>query len=263
MAAEAAFWLFLSLIPLAAVAGLLAARLSLRNWGYVDPLLASLPPGTRDLVASELERVSTWNGGAVGLTGALTFLWLASSGMHALLETLTVQAGTPRPWWQKRLLSIATCAGLSLAVAALAILGPGLEGAWNDVAGFVPGWPVLGEPTFLGRLVRIGASLAVMFAYTSGLYWVGTPRRARRSVRVLPGAVVAVAIQAASSLGLQVFVSARDDGTVTSTGLALIGITLLALYLFSFALLAGAVVNQKVAGPPSASEASDLAPGRL
>jgi hypothetical protein len=53
LAAETAFWLFLSLIPLAAVAGLAAARISNDHWDRLNPLLTSLPPATRELITSE------------------------------------------------------------------------------------------------------------------------------------------------------------------------------------------------------------------
>src|SRR5882724_3661246 len=48
LAAQTAFWLFLSLIPLAAVAGLAAARVSANNWDRLNPLLRSLPGATRE-----------------------------------------------------------------------------------------------------------------------------------------------------------------------------------------------------------------------
>ena len=41
LAAEMAFWLFLSLLPLAAVAGGAAAKLAVGNWSITAPLLAT------------------------------------------------------------------------------------------------------------------------------------------------------------------------------------------------------------------------------
>ena len=42
-----AFWLFLSLLPLAAVAGLIAAKLASGYWSAAGPLLDSLPGRAR------------------------------------------------------------------------------------------------------------------------------------------------------------------------------------------------------------------------
>ena len=51
-AAETAFWVFLALIPLAAVAGLFAARVTTQNWNEFSPVLGALPGPTRELVLS-------------------------------------------------------------------------------------------------------------------------------------------------------------------------------------------------------------------
>src|ERR1700690_1378810 len=58
LAAEMAFWLFLSLLPLAAVAGLVTAKLASGSWSTTAPLLESLPLATRELVGTELGRVA-------------------------------------------------------------------------------------------------------------------------------------------------------------------------------------------------------------
>src|SRR5882672_3487458 len=140
LAAQTAFWLFLSLIPLAAVAGLAAARISSEHWDRVNPLLRSLPVATRGLIQSELVKVSSWNGGTVSITAAIVFVWLGSSGIHALFDALELETGASRPWWKKRALSIATCFGLSITVAILAVLGPGLEGGIDWLARLIPGF---------------------------------------------------------------------------------------------------------------------------
>src|ERR1041385_3407477 len=102
LAAETAFWLFLSLIPLLAVAGLVAARISTENWEQLTPVLRALPESNRVVLHHELERVARWNGGAVGVTGALIFMWLASTGVHAIFRAFEAQTQTPRTWAKGR-----------------------------------------------------------------------------------------------------------------------------------------------------------------
>src|SRR5438094_7666488 len=80
LAAEMAFRVFLSLIPLAAVAGLATARLAVRHWGAVAPMFTSLPPDAQRFIGDNLKDVAAWNGGTVALPAALVFAWLASSG---------------------------------------------------------------------------------------------------------------------------------------------------------------------------------------
>src|SRR5205814_3045123 len=97
--------LFLALIPLAAVAGLVLARLAVGS-ERVPELLASLPPEMRELIVQQLATVAAWNGGRVAAPAALVFLWLASGGMHAVFDVLEVKAGVGRPWWKKRLIAL-------------------------------------------------------------------------------------------------------------------------------------------------------------
>src|SRR5690349_6588919 len=89
LAAEMAFWLFLALIPLAVVAGLIAAKLAVNDTtGTVSAALDSAPAATRELLSHELGAVAAWNGGAVAPTAIIVFLWLASSGVHAVFDAM-------------------------------------------------------------------------------------------------------------------------------------------------------------------------------
>src|SRR5258708_1404784 len=91
LAAETAFWIFLSLVPLAAAGALLAARFALHNSSVVSPALEALPGPARDLAWDELARVAKWNGGSVGPVAAIVFVWLASSGVHAVFDAFEVE----------------------------------------------------------------------------------------------------------------------------------------------------------------------------
>ena len=94
------------------------------------------------------------------------------------------------------------------------------------------------------------------FGYVCGLYWIGVPPHARGRLPILPGAAVAVAMQVALRFGYGYYVARFSNGAAYSAGLAVIGLTLTALYLFAVALLTGAVVNRKLGMPdePCATE---------
>ena len=246
LAAETSFWLFLSLLPLAAVAGLVAARFSVEHWSEVTPLLSSLPEAARLLIAQQLVEVSAWNQGTVGVTAGLVFVWLASSGIHSIFDSLELETDASRPWWKKRLLAIATCIALSVAVAILTVLGPGLEGALGWLGRWIPLLAGVGEPTPVGRVFRFLTSTLIVFAYVSGLYWVGVPAPARRRMPIVPGAVVAVVLEILLGLVYAVYLRKVGTGNAYTAGLAVMGITLMGLYLFTLALLTGAVVNRKL-----------------
>jgi membrane protein len=246
LAGEMAFWLFLSLIPLAAVAGLVVAKVAATRTEVVGPLLGTLPPAVRELIAGELGKVSAWNGGAVAPIAALTFFWLASSGIHAVFDGLELETeSAPRPWWKKRALAVATSIALSIGVASVALLGAGIE--WfqrlaqsTAAIDTLPAFATSAAST----VFRLALAAVIAIASVSGLYFVGLPRRARRRMPILPGAVLAVGLQAALGLGYGFYVRTLGDGGAYQAGLAVIGVTLMALYLFSSALLIGVELNQ-------------------
>jgi membrane protein len=251
LAAETAFWLFLALLPLAAVAGLVAARLSIDNWEELTPLLSSLPHSTRELVRTELLSVSRWNGGTVGLTGAIAFAWAASSGVHAVFEALEIESGGQRSWLRKRLMAVGTCVALSLAVALLALIGPGLEAAGHFLGGRLPAFDVVSAAlSTKGRVLRAAMGFAITLGNTCLLYRYGVPRSARSKVPVVPGAFVAVTLQAIISVVYPLYMARFGGGEAAyGASLAIVALTLTALYLFVLALLVGAVVNRKVGLP--------------
>jgi membrane protein len=241
-AAETAFWLFLSLVPLLAAAGLVAARISTANWRRVTPILLSLPQSTRTVIQQELEKVARWNGGAVGLTGAVVFIWLASTGVHSVFEAFEVESGAPRSWVKRRLLAIATCAALSVVVATLAVIGPGLE---RIVEMATPNGSDFESSTAMD-IARGMLSFAIAIGYVSALYWVGIPRPGKRRAFLVPGALVAVVLQAVMSFGYAFYLSRFTEQPVYGAGLGLVAATLMALYLFALSLLSGAAVVRRL-----------------
>ncbi len=236
IAAEMAFWLFLSLLPLAAVAGLVVARFAVRDTAAVSGLLQTVPPAVRELLTGELAKVSAWNEGAVAPAAALTFVWLASSGIHAVFDGLELETeAIARPWWKKRLLAIAACIAISLGVAIIAFLSIGVDWMQRFADRRMPLPP---------GAVRAALSAALAVALVAGLYTIGLPTRARRRMPRWPGAIVAVVLQATLGLAYGLYVRRAGDGGAYQGALAVIGVTLIALYLLCIALLVGVEVNQ-------------------
>ncbi len=262
LAAEMAFYLFLAVVPLAAVAGFAAARLATGNPWLTTSALGAVPPQVRDLLAAQLERVAAWHGGAVAPLAIATFLWLASSGVQAVFDALEVQEHAERrPWWKKRLLAIATCIVLSLGVAVLALLGTGLE--WiGTLAGRLPAWAMAASgPVAHG--VRLALGFVVAVAMLCGVYRIGVPRAQRSGMPTLPGAVVAVVLMALLGWGYGLYLARLGGNSdVYKAGLAAIGFTMTTIWLLSIALLVGAQLNCVVAtrlrghGPWQCSAAS-------
>jgi len=244
VAAEMTCWLLLALVPLAAVLGMVVAKLAMANGDVTASMLSSLPPATRGLVGGELSKVSAWNGGAVAPVAAAIFVWLASSGVHSVYDGLEVATEScQRPWWKKRLLAIGTCVALSVGVAVLAFLGAGVDWAIRFTRGALP---IAALHSAFALVLRAGVGVLVAFGLIYFLYRVGLPRAARRRMPLAPGAAVAVVLMALFGWGYGLYVSHAGTGSAYQAGLAVVGVTIIALYLFSCALLIGAEINRLI-----------------
>ncbi len=243
LAAEMAFWVFLSLIPLAAVAGLVAARLALTHANATGPLLMTLPPATRELVRGEMGNVAAWNGGAVALPAVVMFFWLASSGVHAIFDALEIQTQSSRPWWKKRILALGACIALSTGIAAVTLLTTGL-GWVRHLAENVSIAGEAAQSSVVARIGGIGFGAALAIGFNAGLFWVGVPEIARRRLPVWPGALLTTFLEVALGYGYSFYVGKAGDGGAYQGALAVIGVTLTALYLLSTAILVGAELNR-------------------
>jgi membrane protein len=250
MAAEMAFWLFLSLIPLAAAAGLVAAKIAV-NSSDVATILDSLPPETRHMVSRQLSHVAAWKGGAVGAPAAVVFFWLASGGLNSVFDLLEVKAGVGRPWWKRRLFALLACIGLSIGTAAIAVLAGGLRRVLaffhGVLHGVVSSAGLEREAGMLDSAMRTSLGMLTAVGLVAGLYFIGIPRRARNRVPVLPGALLAVGLQGLLGYGYVFYLSKVGIQSAYQAGLSIIGVTMIALYLFSFALLVGAALNAMLA----------------
>ena len=240
LAAEMAFWLFLSILPLALVAAYLAAKLALKNWSLAAPLLASLPADAELAVQTEIGRVAAWNGGAVTPVAGLCFLWLASTGVHSIFDAFEVQTGTSRPWLVKRAIALGCCVFLSCACAAVALLGTAL--AWG--AGKLPDAASMRGLSFAQEAGGALAGAALLYLLIAGLYRVGIPLAARRKMPLAPGTLVVVVLHIALGLGYRLYISTLGDSGAYLAGLAVVGVTMTALYLFCTAILVGLALNQ-------------------
>lgn len=243
VACEMAFWLFTALLPLAAVAGLVVARFASKDANVSAQMFATLPPATRDLLGQELGKVSAWNGGAVAPVAALTFVWLASSGVHSVFDGLELASESkPRPWWKKRLLAIGACVLLSVGIFAIALLSTGLHWVEKFAGKAIPVAHSLSAP--FAVVLRLCIAAVIAIALVTGLYAIGLPKAARKRMPILPGAIVAVVLDGLLGYGYGFYLQRAGTGGAYQGALAVIGITLMGLYLLCIALLVGVEVNQ-------------------
>jgi membrane protein len=244
LAAEVSFWLFLALVPLAAVAGLVAARLiAARGMGDV---FATVPPAARETIEKQVQQVASFKGGHVAPVAVATFLWLSASGLQSIFDVLEVQAGGSRSWVRKRLAALLACVALSVGVGLLAMLGAGLERIEALLGHSAPVVTHGIAPSIAGGVFRVVAGLAIGFGMIAGLYRIGIPRKAGAAFPIAPGAALATGLVGLLGGGYGLYVSLVGAGDAYLGGLAAVGVTLMTLWLFSVAILLGAELNRVV-----------------
>jgi membrane protein len=258
LASQVAFWLFLSLLPLAAVVGLLVARLAFMHADLRISIMSSVPTAARQLVETEMSHVANWNGGAVGPVAMVMFVWLASGGVHSIFDALELQVGTERAWWKKKLMALGTCVGLSIGAAALVLLASGATAVFRLLGRGAPASLTM-DLGPLWVVLRVVLSLIVATAMVYGLFWIGTPPKARHRIPLLPGAVFAVVFGVACGWGYGVYLTTAGIGTGYEAGLAAIGVTMTSIYLLSLGVLLGALLNRHLCPrltPPARASAT-------
>jgi membrane protein len=229
-ATAAAFWLFLSLLPLAAVAAMVAANIAIADVSVLHSIFTVVPESSRELVGSELGKVAALRGGTTTPISFVVFVWLASSGVHGLLDAFDATTRCKRSWLHKRAVAIAMCVALSVGVGALAAFAGALRRVMPALAS-------------LHRPERVLLGFVFEAALISLLFMTGISRRARKTMPVIPGAIASAVLHTALASGYVVYISSLGTGSAYQAGLATIGVTMTVVYLFTLSLLVGVTIN--------------------
>lgn len=243
MAGGVAFYAMLALVP-----ALIAA---ITVWGLVsDPaqieqqinsFASQLPAGAGDLLTSQVTSVADNSSSALGWTlvaSLLAALWSASSGTKGLMNAVNAAYDEPetRGFLKERGLALALTIGLvffgliligliAVVPAVLGVIGLGTAAEYAIAWGR---WPLLA--------LALVAGLAVIYRFAPD-------RDEPRWSWLTPGAVVAVVLWLAASVGFAVYVN--SFGSYNETYGAMAGVIVLMLWLFlsAFAILVGAELN--------------------
>jgi membrane protein len=241
LSAEVAFWLFLSLVPLVAVGGMVAAKVVSGDTSSLSYWLLGVPLPVRELIGRELEHVAAWRSGAVAPVSAAAFVWLGSSGVHSLFDAFGTVTNDSRSWVSNRIAALISCVVLALGGAALAFLAIGAEWAHSLLISrqFFSLFVFTSTPIF--RIITGGF---LFFAVTVSLYAIGLSANQRRALPLFPGALVATILQAVLVFAYGLVVRATGDGGAYLAGLAAIGVTMTFVYLYVLSILLGLAVSQ-------------------
>jgi membrane protein len=251
LAGGVAFYGMLALVPalVASVSlyGLVVTRAQVDS--QIASLTTALPPAARQLVASQLKTITATSPGGLKLSFALAIVvacWSSSSGMRWLLTALTVASG------EVETRSFLKIRGLALLFTLGAIVVIGIS------FGVLLGLPHVFDRLGLAGVARAGVSvvryagLAVVLATMLELLYRYGPIKAPIRVRWLSwGSCVAAAVWLLGSVGLSIYATNASKFKVAGTYGALAGVIVLLLWLWitSFAVMLGAVVNAQRARP--------------
>jgi uncharacterized BrkB/YihY/UPF0761 family membrane protein len=99
----------------------------------------------------------------------------------------------------------------------------------------------------VGGVLRWLLAALIAVSMTAGLYRVGIPRKRGERAPILPGALVSVALQTLLGFVYGVYLTKLGGNGAYQAGLAVVGMTLTTLWLFSIALLLGVNLNGAIA----------------
>jgi membrane protein len=247
-----AFHFFLSLIPLLVFIGFLAGRV-VRLHGtdaLIGPLLELLPEQAETVLRRELERLSGVDG-SIAPVAFVGFVWVASGGAHGFMDALEVTLSAPRrPWWKKRLLSIAwvfvATFGILLVTSLFARLSAGVL---LPSQSYGREWMRQIIQSFGDRSMRsLAVAVVVGICALAAFYRLSVARPPGVKRHVWPGAVVAMSLWVSMSWGFGAYVTSLGRYTVYYGSLAAMAVLLVWFWLSSLMFLVGAELNAQLEG---------------
>jgi membrane protein len=242
VAAALAFWGILALFPF------LLFLVSLASWlahpKMVDDLVIQLyrvaPAQVADILRARVESLIASRSPGLLTVSAIGAIWAGSGGVASLIRALNTAYGVreTRPFWKVRALAIATMiagAFTALLAALLALVTPAIA-HW------------IGGP--LGTLIlwaRMPLAGLVVMALVAVLYVV-LPNVEQKFRFLTPGAIVAVVLWIAASLGFSVYVQHFGSFDVSYGALGGVIVLLLWMWLSALSVVLGAEINAILGG---------------
>lgn len=245
-AAALAYYVFFALFPFSIF--LVALLGSLGIPGLFDWLLsqaeAALPPQAMGQVEQVIVQLRDQSQGWVLVLGITVGIWSASVAVRSLMNALNVAHGVEesRSIWKRYPLSFAYTIGLAILIivaSVLMLIGPQIMEWLADQIGigtvFVTLWAWLRFPV---------ATLLLMLAVAIVYYLAPSIDRSFRFIS--PGAVLAVAVWIAASIGFSYYVSNFSNYGAIYGSLSAVIVLLLYFFISASVLLLGAEVNAEI-----------------
>lgn len=249
-AAQLSFYFLLSIFPLLiALTALLG--LFIESASTLDDLLARYlervaPESVLTLISDTLQEVRRGASGTKLSIGLLGTIWVASSGIAALINALNIAYDVPegRRWWKRRLVAVAlTVVFLTLMFIAtlLLIYGP----LFIDILASYFRFGTIFE--FVWKCVEWVLVLVFVLLAFNILYIYAPNVEHHRWHWLMPGTVAGVLLWVLASLGFKLYLAYFDRYSVTYGSLGAVIIVLLWFYLTGIAVIVGGEINSEIA----------------
>jgi membrane protein len=256
--AQLSYYFLLALFPLlvflVTLLGYFAQEGSQLRNSLLTYLGTVMPYSAITLVRATLDEISAARGGGRLSFSLLAALWVASSGMGAISDTLNVayNAKETRPWWQVRLVSIGLTVGLSILImtALLLVLYGGKIG---DTTATSLGYSAIFAAVW--RIVQWPIMLCFVFLTFELIYFFAPNLPQRRWRWLTPGGAVAVALWLLASFGLRFYLHFFNSYSRTYGSLGALIVLMLWFYLTGMAVLLGGEINSEIEGEPLVKDA--------
>jgi membrane protein len=244
------FYFLLSIFPflifLAALLGLILQSGDTVH-GAIQNYLTKIAPGSASgLIDSTLHEIRRGSNGSALWLSLLMSLWVASSGLVAIIEALNVayEVEESRPWWKQRLVALGLTIGLVLLFAgALVVVGYGgpLSEGVSRAIGFSSSWATIGS-----KLVEWLLLLGFLLMGFNLLYIFAPNVKHHRWHWLMPGTALAVTLWLVASFGFKLYLKFFNTYNLTYGSIAAVIILLLWFYLSGIAILVGGELNSEL-----------------
>jgi membrane protein len=248
-AAALSFYFLLAIFPLLlfliTILGFLTDSGNEMRTSLFAQLSRIAPPSASALVYATIDEVAREADGSKLSFGLITALWVASSGVAALGDSLNAMYGVKesRPYWRARLSSIGlTMALIVLIVSALMLMLYGGEigevaaNYFNQGSRFLTLWSVLQVPI---ALFFVLFSFALIYYYAPNVY-------DQKWYWITPGSIAGVLLWLLASLLFRVYLRHFDSYSLTYGSLGAVVVLSLWFYLTGIAILLGGKVNAEI-----------------
>jgi len=205
------------------------------------------PAAVAEILGKRIRALSEGGSPALLTFSAVLAVWTASGGISSLTAALNeaYDVRETRPWWKVKLRAI----GVTLAGAVAVILASVIALVTPAIAYYLGG---VIEKLILWARMPLAALL--MICVVSVLYYVLPDVKQQKFRLITPGAVVAVLIWVAVSLGFSFYVNNFGRYEVVYGALGSVIILLLWIWISSLAVLLGAEINTVLEVCPGAGE---------